>query len=487
MEKNKQNSTEVNNNVFYQKKWGILFITVLSTFMNTLDSSIVNVALPTMANDLKVTTGAIAWVVSTYLIVVSVLILFFGRLGDLKGQAKVFRFGLLDFTLGSLLCGMTHSFQFLLAARALQAIGAAACMANSQGIITRTFPPEERGRALGVNGAFVALGTMVGPALGGLILSFASWEYLFWINVPVGIIAMVANIKIFSGFKESTKQEKLDIAGTLLFIVGMTPFFFALEDGQRIGYGNPIIWGSLLFSVVALTGFLLLERRVKVPLLDLHIFKNKWFSISIFCAFISFIAIMCSNMILPFYLQNALKMSPGMAGLFMTISPLVLVLVSPLSGYLSDKIGSEILTLIGLLLTCIGLLCMASLNDSPVLWVLGFFIGLMSLGNGLFQSPNNSLVMSMVPSGKLGIGGSINALVRNIGMVVGIAMSTTLLYGGMSAKIGYLVTDFVEGRNDAFLYGMRLAYLTAAGICLIGCVVTAIRMFQTKKGTGVLE
>lgn len=472
---------ETENKIFYRKKWAILLITVVSTFMSTLDSSIVNVALPTMADDLKVTTGDIAWVVSAYLIVVSVLILFFGKLGDLKGQARVFRFGLLVFTVGSLLCGLTHSLPLLIAARAVQAVGAAGTMANSQGIITRTFPPEERGRALGINGAFVALGALVGPALGSLIISFASWEYLFWVNVPVGVVAMIANVKIFSGFKENTVREKLDLPGTLLFIFGVTPFFFALEYGQATGYGDPLILGSFGISAAAILAFFFVERKAAAPLLDLQIFRNKWFSISIFCAFTSFIAISCSNIILPFYLQNALKLSPGTAGLYMTIYPLILALTAPASGYLSDKIGSEILTLTGLLLTAAGLFLMAFLTDSPVYWLLGLYIGVMSLGNGLFQSPNNSLVMSMVPPEKLGVGGSINALVRNVGMVVGISMSTTILYSGMSAKIGHLVTGYVEGRNDAFLFGMKLAYLTAAGICLMGCAVTALRLRGRKK------
>ena len=458
----------------------ILLITVISTFMATLDSSIVNVALPVMAKSLNVTTGSIAWVVSAYLIVVSVCILFFGRLGDLKGQAKIFRIGLIIFTVGSFLCGVTHSLPLLIAARAVQAVGAAATMANSQGIITRTFPPEERGRALGINGAFVALGTLVGPALGSLIISFASWEYLFWVNVPIGIIAFVANLKLFSKYQEETSKEKLDIFGGVLFTLAIAPLFFGLEYGQAIGYLNPLIIASFLVAAIASVSFFLLERKIATPLLDLQIFRNKWFSISIFCAFTSFIAISCSNIILPFYLQNVLELSPGTAGMFMTIYPLVLALSAPVSGYISDKIGSEVLTLIGLSLTSGGLFLMSALGEHPSFFIMGLYIAVMSLGNGLFQSPNNSLVMSMVPAKKLGIGGSVNALVRNVGMVVGISLSTTILYGAMSAKIGYHVTGYVTGRNDAFIFGMRMAYITAASICLVGVAITAVRLHGRK-------
>lgn len=469
-------STKISKN----SRWYILIITVVVTFMSTLDSSIVNVALPSMAESLNVTTGQIAWVVSAYLIVISIFILPFGRLGDLKGQGKIFRIGLLIFTIGSFLCGLTHSFPLLLAARTVQAIGASATMANNQGIITRAFPPEERGRALGINGSFVALGTMVGPSLGGFIISFASWEYLFWINVPIGLIALFLNLK-FSDKTEENRKEKLDIPGGVLFAFAISPLFVALEYGQDVGYASPVTLISIVIAVVCFTGFFVRERKIKTPLLDLDIFRNKWFSVSIFCGFTSFIAISCSNILLPFYLQNVLKMSPGTAGLYMTIYPVILAVTAPASGYLSDKIGSETLTLVGLALTSVGLFLMSFLNETPVLWVMCVYIGVMSLGNGLFQSPNNSLVMSMVPREKLGVGGSVNALVRNIGLSIGISVSTSILYGAMSAKIGRHVTGYVPGRNDAFIYGMRLAYIVAAVICLSGVIMTGIRLIRLKK------
>lgn len=458
----------------------MLIITAVSTFMSTLDSSIVNVALPKMAEDLRVGTGAIAWVVSVYLIVVTVCILLFGRMGDLKGQGRIFRFGLLLFTLGSFLCGMTHTFVLLLAARCVQAVGAAATMANSQGIITRTFPAEERGRALGINGAFVALGMLAGPALGGFIITVASWEYLFWINVPIGIAAFLANLR-FSGAEDTHSGEKLDLKGFALFTLAIGPLFVALEYGQAIGYGHPLILACFAVSAASGGAFYFAERRCGQPLLDLGIFRDKWFSVSIFCGFTSFVALSCSNIILPFYLQNALAMSPGKAGVYMTIYPLVLALVAPLSGYASDRVGPEALTLTGLALMSLGLFLMSGLQANPSNWTLILFIGVMSFGNGLFQSPNNSLVMSLVPDGKLGVGGSVNALVRNLGMVVGIALSTTILYSGMSVKLGRHVTGYVPGSNDAFFYGMRLAYITAASICLIGAVITAVRLFCFRK------
>jgi EmrB/QacA subfamily drug resistance transporter len=260
--------TKASNN-----RWAILIITVMSTFMSTLDSSIVNVALPMMATSLNVTTGQISWVVSAYLIVISIFILFFGRLGDLMGQVKIFRLGLAIFTIGSFLCGVTHSFPLLIAARAVQAVGSAATMANSQGIITRSFPANERGRALGINGTFVALGALVGPALGGFIISFAGWEYLFWINVPIGFAVLAVSYKLFSG-DEPTKNEKIDYGGTALFILAILAFFYALEDGQAVGFSSPIILICFLVSIVSFILFIRVEKKSESPLLDLEIFST---------------------------------------------------------------------------------------------------------------------------------------------------------------------------------------------------------------------
>ena len=464
---------------FSKKRWIILIITIVSTFMNTLDSSIVNVALPTMAGDLGVDTGRISWVMSIYLIVITVCILLFGRLGDLIGHTKVFRLGLLIFTIGSLLCGFSNSFIMLLLSRAVQAVGASAGMANNQGIITRAFPLEERGRALGFIGTAVALGTLVGPSLGGLILSFTGWEYLFWINVPIGLAAYIANMK-FATADTTRPGEKLDWVGSLLIVCTLVPLFLALELGQTRGYSA----GVLMLFPIAGMGFLLflrVETRRNEPLLDLNIFRNRHFSLSVFCAFTSFVAISCSNILLPFYLQNVLGLSAGQAGLFMTLNPLILVLAAPISGYLTDKIGPEILTVIGLGLNSLGLFLMSTLNETPLYFILGAYIVLMAAGNGLFQTPNTTLVMSSLPREKLGVGGSVNALTRNLGLSLGITLATSVLYGGMSFVLGERVTGYVAGRNDAFIFGMRLAYISAGAVCLLGAVLTAARFYRRQK------
>jgi MFS family permease len=227
--------------------------------------------------------------------------------------------------------------------------------------------------------------------------------------------------------------------------------------------------------------FLRVEKRTSAPLLELSLFKNKWFTISVLCSYISFLAIFCSNIVMPFYLQDVLSFSPGKAGMFLSIYPLILALVAPISGYLSDKIGSEVLTLCGLSLISLGLFLMSTLTAEPNLVVMGVYVAIMSLGNGLFQSPNTSLVMSTLPKNKLGIGGGVNAFVRNFGMISGITLATTLLYSGMSAKLGEKVKDYVPGREDSFIFGMHLVYITAGIICLIGALITALRLFSRRR------
>lgn len=463
----------------YKNRWLILFVIVLQPFIASIDSSIINVALPVMAKKLSVTMASIEWVVTSYLIVISSTILIFGRLGDIKGKTRVFSLGIVIFTLGSLMCGISNTLPALVSSRVVQAIGAAGTMANSQGIITHLFPSHERGRALGISGTFVALGTMVGPPLGGFIVSLFSWQYIFLINVPIGVTAFLLGLKILPKF-EGLSSEKLDIKGAALFSMFVILLFGSLIRGQEIGYWSLAIISGFIMAAVCMALFIGVELKLDTPLLDLKIFKNKLFSVSIFCAFVSFICIGSMNIIQPFYLQDVLKLSPGTTGMFMMVYPVILSVVAPVSGYLSDKIGSELLTFLGLVLTSAGLLFISTLNENSSLIIIVIFTAILSVGNGLFQSPNTSLVMSTVPKNKLGIAGSINALVRNLGIVFGVSLSTTLLYNRMSQVIGYRVVNYVQGRGDVFVQGMKFVYIVVAVICMIGAAFTALRLYEKR-------
>lgn len=464
----------------YKNRMLILFNIVLMTFMATLDSSIVNVALPKMTEQLSVSSEAIAWVVSSYLIVIVGTILIFGRLGDIIGKTRVFHYGIVIFTIGSLLCGISNSFILLIVARVVQGIGAAATMATNQGIITQVFPSSERGKALGISGTFVALGSMAGPPLGGLIVDALNWKYIFLINVPIGIFVFLLGLRILPKSTNIVK-EKLDVMGAVLFTVAIVSLFLALILGEEYGYQNFMILGGFILFIVSFIVFILVERKTEVPLLQLKIFQNRLFSLSIFCAFTSFIAISSTTIIMPFYLQYTLKYSPGFTGVILMVYPLILAIVAPVSGYLSDKIGSELLTFVGLTMNSIGLFLMSTLKVNTSLITLIIFISIMSIGNGLFQSPNNSLTMSNAPRNMLGISGSVNALIRNLGMISGISLAVLILYSRMSYKLGYDVSDYVEGRDDVFIYGMKGAFMTAAFICVFGAGMTALRLYNKRR------
>lgn len=507
---------EQTNEKIYKNRMLILINVVLLTFMASLDSSIVNVALPKMSELLSTSSEAIAWVVTVYLLVIVGTILIFGRLGDIIGKSQVFLYGVMVFTIGSLGCGISNSLLLLIIFRAVQALGAAAAMATNQGIITQVFPSNERGKALGISGTFVALGAMAGPPIGGFIVNSLSWKYIFLINVPVGIFVYLLGLKTLPKQRRANNPssyaqqrannsssyiqqrevriashsdvqsrtntgDALDWRGSVLFIISIISLFLSLILVNDYGYRQPLILLGFILFLLTFILFIRLERRTAVPLLQLQLFHNKLFSLSIFCSFLSFVASSSSTIILPFYLQNTLRYSPAFTGIILMVAPILLAVVAPVSGYLSDKIGSEFLTFLGLTINGVGMFLMSTLTQHTDLIVLILFIAIMSLGNGLFQSPNNSLTMSNAPRNMLGISGSVNALVRNLGMISGVSIAVLILYSRMSLKIGYNVSNYVEGRDDVFIYGMRGVYLAAALVCAFGALLTAFRLYNRKR------
>lgn len=468
----------LNDNTVYKNRWVILAVVVLLPFMATLDSTIVNVALPVMVNVFSVTMSSIQLIVICYLITIVSTILFFGRLGDIHGKGLIFNIGLSVFTVGSLMCGLSKNLTFLIISRVIQAIGASAAMANNQGIITQVFPANERGRALGISGTFLALGTMIGPPLGGFIVSYFNWNYIFLINVPIGLITAAIGFKILP-HKVNKKNEGIDFTGAVLSGITFILLFYSIIHGETAGYGNSVVILTFVMAIILFIIFISLEKKRKYPLVDLTMFKNSLFSVGILCTFISYMCINSNNIIQPFYLENVLKITPSTTGFIMMTYPIVLTLISPLSGYLSDKIGSEVLTFIGLVLICLGMALMATLSETSAIAAMCLYIAIMAIGNGIFLAPNNSLVMSTAPRDKLGIAGSINAFIRNLGQSSGVSMSTMLLYSLMSVKMGRKVFGYIEGRNDVFIFGMRYVYISAALICLIGIVLTAVRLKRT--------
>ncbi|MFC6170715.1 MFS transporter [Loigolactobacillus jiayinensis] len=459
-----------------KNRWWILVAVGLFTFMSTLDGSIVNIALPVMSHDLKIPMNQAEWVVSIYLIVVCALLLLFGKLGDVVGKIRIFRIGTFFFVLGSLLCGFNQSLTLLLLARGLQAFGASMTMSTNNGIITEIFPISERGKALGFIGSFVSLGSIAGPGIGGLILSVLPWGYIFWLNVPIGILTMFLGHKILP--KDLLVNHKpIDFGGFILFMLMIVSLFVGIFLGQQIGFTQPLILSLFLLAIIMLGVFIWFEPRQKEPLIAFKLFHNSAFTLSLIVGFLIFITNFFFNVISPFYLENARALSPRLAGYILMMFPIVQVIASPLAGSIADRIGSELLTFIGLVVISISQIGYALTNLETPLWLFMLFVGLVGLGNGVFQAPNNTMVMSSVTANDLGIAGGINALARNLGMVFGISISTTVLYGAMSHNYGQHVTTYLAKRPDVFIYGMHVAFTVALVVCLVATVLTGVRLW----------
>ncbi|MET3562669.1 EmrB/QacA subfamily drug resistance transporter [Enterococcus rotai] len=468
------------NPIVQKNRWWILVSVAMFTFMSTLDASIVNIALPTISKDMNVPMNQSEWIVSIYLMIVCACLLLFGKIGDSFGKIKVYRIGTIVFTIGSLLCGFNQSLGFLLFARIVQGIGSSMTMATNSGIITEVFPFKERGRALGSIGAFVSLGSIAGPGIGGLILSQFSWPYIFWINVPVGIITILIGEKFLP--KDIIKSgKKVDMVGFSLFAVFIMTFFGAIFIGQEIGFNALLSMVLFILAILSLIIFIRVEKRVSQPLITFSIFKNKVFTMSLITAVLIFSSNFFVNVVIPFYLQNARGLPASKAGLLMMVFPLLMVVGSPISGFLTDKIGTKLLTFSGLFLLSVTSLMYMFLNQGTPLWYYILATGIMGLGNALFQSPNNTTVMSSVAKEDLGVAGSMNSFARNLGMVLGIALATTILYNAMSAVYGQRVTTFISDRPNVFIFGMRITFLGSFILCLTALGLTLFRSLKARK------
>lgn len=465
----------------FKKRWFILFSVLIVTFMSCLDASIVNVALPVISKDLGVSMSSVQWTVTTYLIVISALLLTLGRLGDLKGKTQVFRIGIMIFTLGSLLCGISNNIEFLIISRAIQGFGAAFTMANSQGIITAVFEPQERGKALGILGLVVAFGSMLGPALGGVISEF-KWEYIFLINIPIGIVAMILSFKVLPNLESHAKKgDKIDFIGTILFAITIVSLIVSITEGSIYGFTDTKILIGFAVAIVAFVLFIISQLKLSSPILDLRIFKIHRFSKGVFASLLSFTAMSSFTILLPFYYEIVRGISPMDSGFLMIVSPVALAIFAPISGSLSDRFNSELFPVIGFIVTAIGFALIATLGVHTPIYVICIFIFIIGAGLGLFQSPMNSIVMSSVDRTKLGIAGSVNALVRNLGMIFGITFGTSLLYSIMSSDLGYTVRGFVPGHSAIFVDAMDKVFIVATVICIVGIITTLSIFFKVRK------
>ncbi|WP_324715800.1 MFS transporter [Carboxydochorda subterranea] len=445
----------------YSSRWRILSAVLLGSIMGPIDASVVYIAIPVIARDFGADPATIGWVSMAYLLVLGSLLLAFGRMGDMLGFDRVFLAGLATFVLTSSLCGLAPNLGALILMRALQAVGAGMMMAVAPAIITAVFPPQERGRALGMNGMVVALGLAIGPSLGGVLVDALGWRAIFFINVPVGIAAYLWCRRLVPALG-SERRQRFDWPGAVLAFGGLGTLLLSVSRGQSYNWSWPIL-ALGLGALLLLLGFVVVEKRSPEPMLDLALFRIRAFAAGNLAALLNFMTQYVIVFLTPFLLQQAMGLSAGRAGATMTAFPLTVLAVAPLAGALSDKVGQRGLAFTGSLICTIAALLLAGLGHhsgtSDVAWRLSLF----GLGTGLFQSPNNSAVMGSVPRFRLGIAGGVLAGTRNVGMVLGIALGGAMLTARQAA---YLRLQPM----GAFLAALREAYLAAALVSVVATV-----------------
>jgi EmrB/QacA subfamily drug resistance transporter len=407
--------------VDYGRKWYVMIATGLGIFLGTIDGSIVNVALPTISKDLNTTFATVQWVVIAYLLTLATLTLSVGRLGDMFGKKPIYTTGFGIFTLGSVLCGLAPGIGLLIAARVVQAFGAAMIFALGMAIITQAFPPSERGKALGISGALVSIGIVLGPSIGGFIVDQWSWRWIFFVNLPIGVFGTAAAHR-FVPVVPPPGEQRFDFIGAGVFFVALLSFMLGLSLAQANGFGSPVVLALLAVGIVAIAGFVAIERRVAQPMLDLELFANRLLTINLLTGWMTFFAISGLFILVPFYLENVIGASPRQVGLLIAPAPLLLGLAAPISGSISDRIGPRRVLVFGLAVLVVAYLMMQLLEADSPLWMIIIVMAPAGLGMGIFQSPNNSAVMGSAPAERLGVTSAMLTITRNTGQLTGISV-----------------------------------------------------------------
>jgi len=455
------------------RKWWVLLSVAMGIFLSTIDGSIVNVALPTLEEALDTSFATVQWVVVSYLLVVTSMMLGVARLGDMIGKKKIYMTGMAVFTTASVLCGLAPSAGYLIAFRALQGAGAAMMQALGIAIITEAFPRSERGRALGISGTVVSLGISLGPTLGGVLIGGVGWRAIFLVNLPVGVIGL-AMVRRFVPDWHPPGGQRFDAIGAVMMFATLVTLALGLTFGPTTGWDDPAILALLAGAVAGLVVFLIVEARRNQPMVDLRLFRDPIFSISLLTGLMVFI-IIAGMFVLPFYLELVKGFGPQRVGLYLTVVPAALGLTAPVAGALSDRYGSRGISLLGLVVLVGACFAVASLDaDTSTLGYIARLLPL-GLGAGLFQSPNNSAIMGAAPRERLGVASGLLALSRTMGQVTGIPLigaifaSRVLSVADLPASV-----DVTDAPPWAIVEGIQTAFTAGAGVIAVGVVLSAI-------------
>ena len=467
----------------YSRKWHAMAAVGTGVFLATVDGSIINVSLPTLVRSLDTEFAVVQWVVLAYLLTITCSMAGIGRLADMVGKKRIYMLGFIVFTAGSALCGLSPSVHWLIAFRVLQAIGAAMTMALVAAIVTEAFPPEERGKAMGMIGSIVSVGIVVGPALGGVILGILSWRWIFYVNLPVGIAGTIMALRYLPDFKPRGGQQ-FDILGALTLCVGFLLLLLGLTLGQQQGFLQMQVYILMGAGMVLLSFFVFIENKVGQPMIDPKLFSNPLFSVNLTAGFISFVGLGGTVILLPFYLENIMGFPSVKVGLLMGIIPVMLGVTSPLSGALSDRIGSRKITIAGLLVMLIGFLAASTLSQSTTVFGYALRVCAVGAGIGIFLSPNNSAIMGAAPRHQLGIVSGMMAQSRTLGQTVGVAVIGAI-WAGRTIHYAEAVGDggATLAPVQAQVRGLHDAFLTAAILLSFALVLNIRALYRERFST----
>ena len=463
-------------------KWQVFGTIAIGSFLSVVDHGSVLVALPQIESHFSSDLPTVQWLVVGYALAISVFMLPMGRLGDIVPRKHIYVLGFVIFVLAAALAGVSPNLGTLITAKVIQGIGSAMIQGNGMATIISAFPDSERGRALGYHLSVVASGAIAGPAVGGFLISALDWRWVFFINVPIGIVTIVVSVLVLSSDQRvqgaaRTARPTFDWLGAILSGVALLLFLLAMGNGDRLGWTSPIITGAAITAVALLLVFIWWELRVDSPMLELRLFRRKLVAMGAGLGFISFLGSSSSRFLMPFYLQRVLEYSPKDVGLIMILPALALVATGPVSGRLTDKFGWRALTVGGLGLSAVAWMAFAMrlTDSSSLLFIIGMLM-LQSTGMGLFNTPNNSSILGAVDRTSYGVVSSLTQLIRNSANVTSVAIATTVVVVTMGSQgVAPSLDAVTPAVADAFVSGLNRAFLLMGCLLAVGAVIAFIR------------
>jgi EmrB/QacA subfamily drug resistance transporter len=462
-----------------QYRWWVLGVTSVGALLASLTGGTLVIALPEILRDLHTDIFSLLWIVVGYTLVATVLVLNAGRVADMVGRAKSYTLGFVIFTAASVLCAFAPNAGQLIAWRLVQGVGGALLMANATALVTDAFPRVELGKALGINAMVIGAGAILGPILGGWLTGYG-WRTVFWFNVPIGLIGAAAAGLILQEQSQREGRLEIDWLGSILYFVGLMGVMTALAFGGVYGWTTWWVIGGFAAFIVAAPVFLWIEWHHHAPLLDLTLFQDRLFAMGNLTGFLNAIARNGVLFLLVFYLQGARGEDPVTAGIMLAPLALGLILLSPISGVLADRYGSRALATGGMVITGIGLAGLMTLGTDTPYWQLAIWQLVVGAGSGIFNSPNTSAVMGVVPPRKRGAGAGMRMMLMQSGFVVSIALAIGLVTSSMDPRV--LVAVFsgeqVGGKGISlapFMNALHLAFLAGVVASALGAVASLMR------------